>query len=103
MEAAIGETGLLWSSVQPAVAQDTRACVDDRAGLGWSDPSPRPRTAAVMVQELLRVPPQLPGLSSQGRLVIDAIAEVVTAARTRATPGSADPAAGPNTAKEGLR
>jgi hypothetical protein len=27
MEAAIGETGLLWSLVQPAVAQRTRACV----------------------------------------------------------------------------
>ena len=52
MEAAIGETGLLWSLVQPAVAQSTRACVYDRAGYGWSDPSPRPRTATVMVQEL---------------------------------------------------
>jgi pimeloyl-ACP methyl ester carboxylesterase len=52
MEAAIGETGLLWSLVQPAVAKTTRACVYDRAGLGWSDPSPKPRTAAVMVEEL---------------------------------------------------
>jgi pimeloyl-ACP methyl ester carboxylesterase len=52
MEAAIGETGLLWSLVQPAVAQTTQACVYDRAGLGWSDPSPSPRTAAVMVEEL---------------------------------------------------
>ena len=52
MEAAIGETGLLWSLVQPAVAQTTRACVYDRAGYGWSDPIPRPRTAAVMVEEL---------------------------------------------------
>jgi pimeloyl-ACP methyl ester carboxylesterase len=52
MEAAIGETGLLWSLVQPAIAKTTRACVYDRAGLGWSDPSPRPRTAAVMVEEL---------------------------------------------------
>jgi hypothetical protein len=45
MEAAIGETGLLWSLVQPAVAQLAPACVYDRAGLGWSDPSPEPRTA----------------------------------------------------------
>jgi pimeloyl-ACP methyl ester carboxylesterase len=52
MEAAIGETGLMWSLVQPAVAQITRACVYDRAGYGWSDASPRPRTAAVMVEEL---------------------------------------------------
>jgi pimeloyl-ACP methyl ester carboxylesterase len=55
MEAAIGETGLLWSLVQPAVAQTTRACVYDRAGYGWSDPSPRPRTAHVMVEELHRL------------------------------------------------
>ena len=52
MEAAIGETGLMWSLVQPAVAKTTRACVYDRAGLGWSDPSPRPRTAEIMVEEL---------------------------------------------------
>ncbi|MDF2745429.1 MAG: uncharacterized protein K0S88_6808 [Actinomycetia bacterium] len=52
MEAAIGETGLIWSRVQPAVARLTRTCVYDRAGLGWSDASPRPRTAAVMVEEL---------------------------------------------------
>jgi pimeloyl-ACP methyl ester carboxylesterase len=52
MEAAIGETGLLWSLVQPAVAKRTCACVYDRAGYGWSDPSLRPRTAQVMVEEL---------------------------------------------------
>jgi pimeloyl-ACP methyl ester carboxylesterase len=63
MEAAIGETGLLWSLVQPAVAQLTRACVYDRAGLGWSDPSPEPRTAAAMVDELhtLLSTAQVPG------------------------------------------
>jgi len=63
MEAAIGETGLLWSLVQPAVAQLTRACVYDRAGLGWSDPSPRPRTAALMVEELhaLLATAEIPG------------------------------------------
>jgi pimeloyl-ACP methyl ester carboxylesterase len=55
MEAAIGETGLMWSLVQPAVAQTTRTCVYDRAGLGWSDASPRARTAEVMVQELHRL------------------------------------------------
>jgi pimeloyl-ACP methyl ester carboxylesterase len=55
MEAAIGETGLLWSLVQPAVARSLRTCVYDRAGLGWSDPSPKPRTAAAMVKELHRL------------------------------------------------
>ena len=63
MEAAIGETGLLWSLVQPAVAQRSRGCVYDRAGLGWSDPSPRPRTAALMVEELqaLLATAEIPG------------------------------------------
>jgi pimeloyl-ACP methyl ester carboxylesterase len=55
MEAAIGETGLLWSLVQPTVAQHSRACVYDRAGLGWSDASPKSRTALVMVEELRRL------------------------------------------------
>jgi pimeloyl-ACP methyl ester carboxylesterase len=63
MEAAVGETGLMWSLVQPAVAQHTRACVYDRGGLGWSEASPRPRTAAVMVEELhtLLATAQVPG------------------------------------------
>jgi pimeloyl-ACP methyl ester carboxylesterase len=52
MEAAIWDLGLTWSLVQPDVAQFTRAVVYDRGGLGWSDPSPKPRTAAAMVEEL---------------------------------------------------
>lgn len=52
MEAAIWDFGLTWGLVQPEVARFTHACVYDRAGLGWSDPSPRPRTAQVMVEEL---------------------------------------------------
>jgi hypothetical protein len=62
MEAAIGETGPLWSLVQPAVTKSIRACVHDRAGLGWSDPSRKPRPAAVMVQELhIRLAPVVRG------------------------------------------
>jgi pimeloyl-ACP methyl ester carboxylesterase len=52
IEAGQGDFGLSWVRVQPEVAQATRICVYDRAGLGWSDPSPRPRTVAVMVDEL---------------------------------------------------
>jgi hypothetical protein len=51
-EAAMWDAGLTWSLVQPEPSNLTRACVYDRAGLGWSDPSPRPRTADVMVEEL---------------------------------------------------
>lgn len=52
MEAGQGGFGLSWALVQPEVAEASRVCVYDRAGLGWSDPSPRPRTVEVMVDEL---------------------------------------------------
>ena len=40
MEAAIGETGLLWSLVQPAVAQRTRGCVYDGPASAGATPAP---------------------------------------------------------------
>ena len=41
-----------WFKVQPAVAKQTRACVYDRAGLGFSDPSPRAATSGHAVEDL---------------------------------------------------
>jgi pimeloyl-ACP methyl ester carboxylesterase len=38
--------------VQPEVAQFTRVCSFDRAGLGWSEPSPNPRNSGVFAEEL---------------------------------------------------
>jgi pimeloyl-ACP methyl ester carboxylesterase len=52
MEAGLTEPSLMWALVQPQVSATTRVCVYDRAGLGWSDTSPKPRTAEVMVEEL---------------------------------------------------
>jgi pimeloyl-ACP methyl ester carboxylesterase len=52
LEAGAGNVGLHWALVQPEVAAQTRVCVYDRAGMGWSDSSPRPRTPAVMAEEL---------------------------------------------------
>jgi pimeloyl-ACP methyl ester carboxylesterase len=52
MEAGLTEPSLMWALVQPQVSTQTRVCVYDRAGLGWSDTSPKPRTAEVMVEEL---------------------------------------------------
>ena len=52
LDAGAGDLGLAWAQVQPTVARSTRVCVYDRAGLGWSEQSPRPRTAEVMVDEL---------------------------------------------------
>lgn len=52
MEAGLTEPSLMWALVQPQVSATTRVCVYDRAGLGWSDTSPKPRTAEIMVEEL---------------------------------------------------
>jgi pimeloyl-ACP methyl ester carboxylesterase len=41
-----------WFEVQPEVAKRTRACVYDRAGLGFSDPSPRTPTSGNLVDDL---------------------------------------------------
>lgn len=46
---------LYWTLVQPEVAKTTRVCAYDRAGLGWSDPGPLPRTGQRMAQELHRL------------------------------------------------
>ncbi len=47
-----GEPGLSWFKVQPRIAQRTRACLYDRAGLGFSDPSPRPGTVGNAADDL---------------------------------------------------
>lgn len=51
-DAGAGGAGYSWSEIQTAVARRTRACWFDRAGLGWSDAGPYPRTAAKMSEEL---------------------------------------------------
>jgi pimeloyl-ACP methyl ester carboxylesterase len=52
LEAGGGNPWLSWYKVQPQVASFARVCSYDRAGLGWSDPSPKPRTAKVIAEEL---------------------------------------------------
>jgi pimeloyl-ACP methyl ester carboxylesterase len=52
LDAGAGGIGLSWELVRPAVAKLTRVVVYDRAGLGWSDPSPYPRDAHTMAVEL---------------------------------------------------
>ena len=41
-----------WSTVQPQIAKWTRACSYDRAGAGFSDPGPMPRTSVRIAREL---------------------------------------------------
>ena len=52
LEFGLDGSYLDWYKVQPQVARFTRVCSYDRAGYGWSDPSPRPRIPSVMSEEL---------------------------------------------------
>ncbi len=52
LDAALGGSSLSWSLVQPELATLSRACSYDRAGFGWSDSGPMPRTAGRIADEL---------------------------------------------------
>jgi len=52
LEAALGGSSISWSLVQPSVSRLTRVCSYDRAGFGWSDAGPLPRTAGRVADEL---------------------------------------------------
>ena len=55
LEAPAPGWSLYWSNVQPQIAQTTRVCAYDRAGLGWSERGPLPRTGQRMTRELHRL------------------------------------------------
>jgi pimeloyl-ACP methyl ester carboxylesterase len=52
LDAGLGDDGLIWGRVQPALANTTRVCSYDRAGFGWSDALPPPRDADHIATEL---------------------------------------------------
>jgi pimeloyl-ACP methyl ester carboxylesterase len=52
LAAGTADFSTTWAYVQPEIAKLTRVCAYDRAGLGWSEPSPLPRTAGNTVTEL---------------------------------------------------
>ena len=52
IEAGWGDSSAGWAWVQPEVAKTTRVCTYDRAGMGWSESSPEPRTAREFAKEL---------------------------------------------------
>src|ERR1700689_4317734 len=52
LDSGLGDSYLSWHKVQPQIASFTRVCSYDRAGLGYSDSSPQPRTSKVMAEEL---------------------------------------------------
>jgi pimeloyl-ACP methyl ester carboxylesterase len=52
MDAGLGGWSLDWSAVQPEIAQFTRVCSYDRAGLRWSEPGTAPGNAQQAVDDL---------------------------------------------------
>lgn len=52
LEAGLGDFSVEWSLVQPGVAAFARVCSYDRAGDGWSEMGPHPRTFRQLVHEL---------------------------------------------------
>ena len=51
-ESGLAGSAFEWTRVQSVVARTSRACSYDRAGLGYSDSSPHPRTSRQMAHEL---------------------------------------------------
>ncbi len=56
-----------WVRVQQQLAQTTRVCAYDRAGLGWSEPGPEPRDARQVSSELHTL---LKGADTEGPYVL---------------------------------
>ncbi|MCI0555442.1 MAG: alpha/beta hydrolase, partial [Anaerolineae bacterium] len=56
-----------WSLIQPKLAEHTRVCAYDRAGYGWSDYNPAPRTLDQQVNELHGL---LAGANEQGPYIL---------------------------------
>lgn len=52
LESGLTDFYVSWAKVQPGISQLTRVCSYDRAGLGWSEQSPDPRTSEEMIAEL---------------------------------------------------
>lgn len=52
MDAGLGGGSLDWSAVQPEASKFARVCTYDRAGIGWSETGPAPRTSQQIVTEL---------------------------------------------------
>src|SRR5437016_2594972 len=74
LDTGLGGSLLDWGFVQPEVAKFTRVCSYDRAGMGFSDLGPSPRTSRRVASELrelldrkgIREPVVLVGASSGG-------------------------------------
>jgi pimeloyl-ACP methyl ester carboxylesterase len=52
LDSGMGVPGIGWAMVQPEVAKFARVCSYDRAGYGWSEAGPKPRTSLQIAKEL---------------------------------------------------
>ena len=52
LEAGGMATSPQWALIQPGIADFARVVSYDRAGLGWSEPGPKPRDARTIAREL---------------------------------------------------
>ena len=52
LDSGLGSNSLDWVRVQPEVEKVTHVCSYDRAGYGWSEGGPQPRTSGTIVSEL---------------------------------------------------
>jgi pimeloyl-ACP methyl ester carboxylesterase len=52
LDSGLGDSFISWQNVQPQIASFVRVCSYDRAGMGYSEASPRPRTSIVFAEEL---------------------------------------------------
>ena len=52
LDSGLGDFSLTWYNIQPQIAKFSHVCSYDRAGLGWSDKGPNPRTCVMIAQEL---------------------------------------------------
>ena len=52
LDSGLGDSFISWQSVQPQISSFVRVCSYDRAGMGYSEASPRPRTSYVFAEEL---------------------------------------------------
>jgi pimeloyl-ACP methyl ester carboxylesterase len=52
LDSGLGDSFIAWQKVQPQIATFVRVCSYDRAGMGYSEASPRARTSIVFAEEL---------------------------------------------------
>lgn len=52
LESGLADSLDQWTHIQPEIARFARVCSYDRAGYGYSDPGPMPRTSAQIASEL---------------------------------------------------